>query len=251
VPVYIPFLPISPTLRSKRTVFNIADERNAVTDEGLHHFLTTVYYTRIRIAQNLLPLLTYAAATSPLARVVDVAGGTKEGPVDTADLAVLRVPFAKIRGQLTSMHTLALESLAAQAPTVSFVQDFPGQVVTPLFDNVPGWIGVAMRIVMVCAKVFERWLCVPIEECGERHVFMGTSAKYAPGEGTAVGVALGEGVEASQPTEKILRSVYSIDWHGEGPGKHVMELLEGLRKKGVREAVWEHTNGEFERIKEM
>jgi hypothetical protein len=203
----------------------------------------------MRVVQNMLPLLAYAAATSPLARVVNVAGGTKEGPVDTSDLAALRVPFSRIRGHLVSMHTLCLEQLAAQAPTVSFVNDFPGQVRTPLYDDVPGWSGMVMRMLAACSWVLQRWLCVPIEECGERHVFMGTSAKYAPGEGEALGMALAEGVEASGPTEKTLRNVYSVDWHGEGPGKQVMELLQDLRKKGVRELVWEHTNGEFQRIK--
>lgn len=221
----------------------------AVSPEGLHLFLATVYYARILIPTLLLHLLTHASHTTSLARVVDIAGGTKEGPIDTSDLAALRIPFGKMRGQLASMHTLALETLSEQAPTVSFVHDFPGAVVTPLFDGAPGWAGVVVWVLGAYLRLFQRWLSVPIEECGERHVFLATSAKYAAREGKADGVVVGEGVERGKATEGVEGGVYSVDWDGEGPGDRVMGLLEGLRKKGVREVVWEHTSGEFERIR--
>ncbi|KAJ4355493.1 uncharacterized protein N0V89_003509 [Didymosphaeria variabile] len=163
----------------------------ALSEEGLHLFMATVYYNRILIPSLLLPQLTHASLTTPLARVLDVAGGTKEGPVDTSDLACLRVPVGQIRAHLTSMHTLALESLADQAPSCEVCA----------WGGGGGWSGV------------------------------------------------GDGVEGGQPTEEVRRSVYSVDWDGEGPGGRVMELLKKLRKKGVKEAVWEHTNGEFERIR--
>lgn len=147
------------------------------------------------------------------------------------------------------MHTLALESLADEAPTVSFVNDFPGAVLTPLFDGIPGWYGVATRMWARVLWLFQRWVCVPIEECGERHVFLGTSAKYTPGEGRAVGVGLVGDIEASHATENVRRSVYSVGWDCEGPGEHVMGLLEELRNESVKEIVWRHTNEQFERVR--
>ncbi|KAF2123032.1 hypothetical protein BDV96DRAFT_639582 [Lophiotrema nucula] len=223
----------------------------ALSEEGLHYFLTTTYYTRIRVAQNLLPLLQTAGATSPLARVVDIAGGTKEGPVDTSDLPALKIPFSQIRGHLCSMHSLALEALAEQAPTVSFIQDFPGSVPSQLYDDIPGWLGYVIRLrFWVIKTLFGRWTCVPTEESGERHVYLGTSARYPPKEGDAIGVPI------SKNSREPLKGVdggfnsgqYSVDWDCEGPGERVINVLDELKKKGVKELVWEHTNGEFERI---
>lgn len=57
------------------------------------HFLTAAFCNRIWMAQNLLPLLETAAKTLLLARVVNVAGGTKEGDVDTASLTMLKILF--------------------------------------------------------------------------------------------------------------------------------------------------------------
>ena len=139
------------------------------------------------------------------------------------------------------MHTLALESLAEQThQTVSFVHVFPGTVITPLLDDIPG-----MRMLGRAKWLFERWLCVPIKECGERHVFMSTSMKYAPARGKATGVDLIHGVGSSDPTEGGQGSVYSVGWDCEGPGQRVKELLIKMRKMGIREMVWEHTNEAF------
>lgn len=69
-------------------------------------------------------------------------------------------------------------------------------------------------------------------------------------EGKANGVAILHGARASKGTDGIGKSgVYSVDWDCEGPGKQAETALDALRKKGVKDLVWEHTNGEFERIK--
>ncbi|KAF1956446.1 hypothetical protein CC80DRAFT_473412 [Byssothecium circinans] len=221
----------------------ILDRR--LSTEGLHYFMGTVYYNRIRIPQNLLNELTTAGNTSQLARVVNIAGGTKEGDIDTSDLAALRIPFPKIRGHLASMNTLALESLAEQAPAVTFIHDFPGAILTPLLNNVPGLMGVLMRMMGLVHWLFARWLCVPIEESGERHVYLATSGRYAPKEGNASGLELDHGAQGS---EDAGGGVYTVDWDCEGPPKRVVHVLTALRKKGVKDLVWEHTTSEFERI---
>ncbi|KAF2269644.1 hypothetical protein CC78DRAFT_528839 [Lojkania enalia] len=220
------------------------------TEEGLHKFLTTTFYTRIRLAQNFLPLLKNASNTSPLARVVNVGGGTKEGKIDTSDLTAIRMPFSHIRPHLTCVKTLALEKLAQQAPTVSFIHDFPGAVLTPLYDDVPGVMGFLIRTVVLLVKVlFGRWICVPIEECGERHVHMATSGKYEPKEGKAAGLPLLEGEMVSRGSDgEVGSGVYSIDWDGEGPKAEAAAALRKQRENGVREVVWNHLDQEFKRI---
>ena len=58
------------------------------------------------------------------------------------------------------------------------------------------------------------------------------------------------GARASKGTDGIEKSgIYSVDWDCEGPGKQAETALDALRKKGVKDLVWEHANGEFERIK--
>jgi hypothetical protein len=158
--------------------------------------------------------------------------------------------FTKIRGHLVSMTSLAFEALADRAPTVSFVHDFPGSVPTPLGHETPGFLGYVYRLFMWILKVpLGRWVCVPIEESGERHVYLATSARYPPKEGNAVGVP-------AQGQEEVVKGIdsqdnsgmYCVDWDCEGPGENPIAVLDGLRKKGVKEIVWTYTQDEFKRI---
>ncbi|ORY11133.1 hypothetical protein BCR34DRAFT_484631 [Clohesyomyces aquaticus] len=231
-------------------VTSAGEVRLDLSPEGLHIALAAAFYTRIRIAQNLLPLLVAASKSSTLARVVNVAGGTKEGQIFTDDLPGLKRPLYRIRGHIISMTTLAMETLSEQAPGVAFVHDYPGTVMTPLVDGVPGWVGICLRLVaFILGGLLARWVCVPIEECGERHVFLGTSAKYPPKQGAAVGVPTLGDVKATNGVDGAKNSgMYSVAWDCEDREK-VVEILDGLRKKGTKELVWDHVNGEFERIK--
>ena len=79
-----------------------------------------------------------------------------------------------LRGHLATLTTFGLESLAIQAPSVSFIQIFPGIVVTPFLDNFAGDIGVAMRSWLWLAS---RWIAVPIEKSEERNLFLSRSAQ--------------------------------------------------------------------------
>ena len=179
-----------------------------------------------------------------------MAGGTKEGEVDVLDLPALRIPLLRLRPHLSSIHTLALESLAEQAPAVSFVHVFPGAVHTDLHKDTPGWLGWFSRIVHeIVYALSGRWLFVPIEECGDRHVYLATNGRYKPKDGDAVGVKFIDGVDAAKGTDGVEGSgVYSLDWDCEGSTKNSVEVLDGLRKKGTREAVWNHITEEFERV---
>jgi hypothetical protein len=191
-----------------------------------------------------------AARNTSLARVIDVAGGTKEGEVNTSDLAARTIPFHRIRPHLASMHTLAWEALAQQAPTVSFVHEFPGAVYTPLYTNTSGFLPrVFSSAVKVAYALLGRWLFIPIEESGERHLFLATSGRYKPREGKATGVPLTNERDHMTGSDGVVGSgVYSVDWSGEGSTKGTEIALKHLRQKGVHELVWSHFTTEFDRI---
>ncbi|KAJ4286909.1 hypothetical protein N0V88_007854 [Collariella sp. IMI 366227] len=100
------------------------------TFESIYYPTALNYYSRIRLIANLLPLLQKATS---LRRVVTVFGGTKEGPITTDDLPGRGLAALPLRGHTASMMTLALESLALEAPdvggreTAAEVRQFPPQ----------------------------------------------------------------------------------------------------------------------------
>jgi hypothetical protein len=220
-----------------------------VTPEGLHIMLAASTYTRIRIAQQLLPLLTAAASTTSLARVLDVAGGTCEGEVNLSDITAIKAPLTQMRPHISSMHTLSLEVLAQQAPTVSFVHEFPGPVYTNLGKNgTETIVRVYSFVISLLHFVLGNWLFIPLEECGERQVFLATSKKYRPRNGNASGVAMEE-LDISKGTDGVVGSgIYSVNWDGKEGNETAMAVLQGLRQKGVKEIVWSHIASEFDRI---
>lgn len=97
-----------------------------------------------------------------------------------------------------------------------------------------------------------RWVCVPIEECGERQLYLATSARYPAARGDSAAVRLGAGVEVAEGTAgKVGSGVYSVGWDGERAPPAALELLAEYREKGAVDEVWRHTEGEFNRVTEM
>jgi hypothetical protein len=193
------------------------------------------YYCRVRFIQNLLPLVQQAPG---LRRVVTVGGGGHEGNLDPDDFQALRVPVPDLREYLTTLVTLGLENVARDAPEVSIVHNYPGTVKTPLLDSMPD-------------EVLRTLTFLPLEECGERQVFMATSAKYPPVSGQNAGIPLVDGVNvAIGTTGDEGRGVYSVGVDCESASPTVREKLAGLRNRGILGEVWRHTQGEFNRIME-
>ena len=208
-----------------------------------------IYYSRTRFIVNLLPLIQQA---SSLRRVVTVLAGGKEGPVDTSDIDARKVPLLSARGHAASLITFSLEALAKQAPNVSFVHDFPGFVKTDIASKSSG---VAMSVLSVVSAALAPFFSISAEECGERHLFLSTSAKYPPGstsegaEEAASGVPLADQIEVARGTDgKVGSGVYSIGSDVESVGPDVEALLAKLRNEGIADKIWEHTEGEFKRI---
>ena len=204
------------------------------------------YYSRTRFITNLLPLLRRASA---LRRVVTIAKGGSEGPLDSADFQARRVPLRAIRGHLCTLISLGLESIAKTAPEVSFVHADPGAVKTALFDRLEGILGVLIRVIIF---IVGYWAFVPIEECGERQLYVATSARYPPasvGSDGGAGVPLGDETDvARRTTGEIGNGTYSVKSDGESASPAVQKLLTGYRDRGMVEEVWRHTESEFDRI---
>ncbi|KAJ5959463.1 Short-chain dehydrogenase/reductase SDR [Penicillium vulpinum] len=218
------------------------------TSEGLHIITATGYYARTRFIINLLPNLKQATS---LRRVVSVLAGSQEGPIDVTDFQAKKMSMLNIRGHMVSMTDMTLETLAEQAPEVTFINDYPGPVKTGIGRESNTFLTRLMGIMLIFIGPF---IYIPIRESGERHLFFATSAKYPPRihldeVEVSSGVPLSEGVEVASGTDgKVGSGVYSIHWRGEHAGPRVVELLAGLREQGIAKKVWEHTVGEFDRI---
>ncbi|PQE14209.1 short-chain dehydrogenase reductase SDR protein [Rutstroemia sp. NJR-2017a BVV2] len=206
----------------------------SVTSENIHLLAALNYYSRLRFIVNLLPLLEQATS---LRRVVTVGGGSKEGLLDATDFPALHVPREKLRGHLTTLITLGLEAVAKTAPGVSFVHDYPGTVPTALYRNIGGPPTAAIDTF------------VSIEESGQRHLFLATSAMFPTQSGQEAGVELPGRLEiATGTTGEIGSSVYSVGSDCESASPAAMELLAELRRVGMVEEVWRHTDSEFRRV---
>ncbi|AEO56691.1 hydrogenase/reductase-like protein [Thermothelomyces thermophilus ATCC 42464] len=234
--------------------------RGNETAEGLHYFAAVAYYARMRFVVNLLPLLQRATG---LRRVVTVAAGTKEGLVDAGDMQGRRASVRALRGHVASLATLALEAVAARrAPGVAFVHDYPGYVQTPLGQrDATGLTAVVLAAANAVLGLLAPLIAVPLDESGERHLFLATSARFPPrdingdgggsesGGGDGSGVPLPAGVAVARGTDGETGSgVYSVDQDAESAPAKVERLLDGLRKDGTAEKVWTDLETEFVRI---
>ena len=200
------------------------------TSEGLEPSMTTRYYSRLRAAQGLVPLLN--AAASP--RVVSILGGGGEGKLNEQDLD-LRKPgsYSVVSAAVHSatMLTLSYEHLARENPRISFVHAFPGWVATPLFSRgSSGVLGLLMRwVVQPLSNLF----ATSVDEAGARALFYLTSDRYSVGDG---GVPLAEGMARSPKSQG---GVFLSNDKSESVDNE--KVLGDFRSRKVDEKVWSHT----------
>lgn len=143
------------------------------TSEGLPVGTALITYSRNRFTINLLPLLQQATS---LRRVVSAFAAGKEGPVNANDFAARKVSTFLSRGHPSSLVTLSLEALARKAPDVTFIHDFPGPVKTNFLRSGQGVAISVMNVIFKFVSPFFTWYSV--QDCGERHLFFATSARY-------------------------------------------------------------------------
>lgn len=114
----------------------------------------------------------------------------------------------------------------------------------------PGLFGVFVRTLGWIASWF---LAVPIEESGQWSTWLATSARFpAKKKEGKDGVELVEGVDVAKGIDGVVGSgVYTVDQRGNVQGEAVEKLLDGYRKDGTMEKLWQYVQGEFKRIEEM
>lgn len=172
-----------------------------------------------------------------LRRVVTVAAGGFEGPLDVTDIPALRIPLEQLRGHLSTVITLGLEAVARSAPEVTFIHDYPGTVDTPLAQR------------MLADQAVPTVELMPAEESGERHMYLATSARYPPLQTVGSSLPSDGIVDVVRGTDGELGSgVYSIGVDGESASRETLELLAGLRRERMADQVWKHTEDEYMRI---
>ena len=200
------------------------------TVEGLEPSMTTRYYSRLRAAQGLLPLLN--AAASP--RVVSILAGGHEAKMNEADLDLRKPGNYSIIGAAVhsaTMLTLAYEHLARENPRISFVHAFPRFVATPLFTR--GSTGVLRLLLWCIIQPLAFLFATPVDEAGARALFYLTSDRYSVVDGN---VPLGEGIEKSPKSEG---GVFLSNEKSESIDNE--NILVDFRARGVDELVWRHT----------
>ncbi|KAJ3565829.1 hypothetical protein NPX13_g7354 [Xylaria arbuscula] len=207
------------------------------TVEGLDASMSTRYYSRIRLAHTLLPLLNKSQSS----RVVSVLVGGQEGSVDEEDLG-LENPgnFSTSSASYHSctMNTLMLERLATENPRVSFIHAFPGMVNTPLFNHLSSGIKGTLLSYTIApvAKLFGR----SVSDAGHWGLFIATSARYSVDDGV---VPLTMGIGKAGRTKG---GIFLVNEKGETTDNE--KVLGPFRKRGVDKKIWTHTQQVFASI---
>jgi hypothetical protein len=203
-------------------------------------------HSRIRFILNLLPLLQNATS---LRRIVSVLAATLEGAIDINNIPGEGFPLRKWRNQVSSIETLLLQEAAGRAPDVSFIHTVPGVVKGGIMRDAEGGFG--LTAVIALSNLLMPMIQTPPKECGERHLFVATSAMYAPSGGAAVpvGVPLDGTLAVARGSNGEMGSgMYSVDNKGESAGPKVEKLLAEFRDNGTANRVWHYISMDFERI---
>ena len=209
------------------------------------------YYSRLRFAYDLLPLL----SQSPAPRVISILAGGKESPIDLTDLEVHNdFTFSKAAANGTTQTTLAFEELAKSYPSITFIHKYPGFVNTGVIgrflDSVTGLLFLPATIAKYAVLPLVNFFSMTVDEAGERGLFLSTSARYPPSKSTTgfTGVQLPQGVqvaESSDVKDGVGNGVYRLgptdDPAPEG------DVLPGYRLDGAGKTVWETTMAVWER----
>jgi hypothetical protein len=117
------------------------------------------------------------------------------------------------------------------------VHGYPGSVNTGLYRDMKG-------------PPFDPKDAMPIEECGERQLYLASSARFPPKYDESM-IVTGYDVEvAVRSTGEVGSGVYSVGKDCESASSEVGGLLAGLRESGMVEEAWRHTELEFKRITE-
>lgn len=191
----------------------------------------------MRFIHNLVPLLEAAGN----ARVISVLAGGKECDINEDNLDLRKnFSFAESTGYPASLNSLAIETLASQHPSISFIHDFPGLVATPLLKTSMG------SIVGSILGFITKLMSISAEESGEWHTFLLTSPAF-PSQNASAGLDLDQSAKITKAsTGEVGGGSYILNYNGEDATNQT--LMAQLREKGYAEIVWKHTLKIFEEL---
>jgi NAD(P)-dependent dehydrogenase (short-subunit alcohol dehydrogenase family) len=198
------------------------------TLENLETCFVLSYYGRIRLIQNLLPLLRQA----PSPRVLSVLAAGREKPFIEDDLGFEKAKNWSAGGainQITVLMSLGMEYIAEKEKKVLFLHSYPGLVRTDIVARLEApegssWLW-ALSVGAI-KKVFAAYMWVrgmAVEESGERQAWILTSGKFETGK------------------------MVAVNEHCEEYTVAQMKVVEGYKTRGFPERVWGHTMGVLER----
>lgn len=156
------------------------------TDEGLELCFAVSYYSRLRLAWNLLPLL----RRSSQPHVLSILNGTKEKRIDEEDIGLeQRWGITAAVSHSTLLTSLAFDHLAANddQKRITFIHNTPGFVSTDTPRTVfpskkHGLLWWAfLSIMQVVSGWIIRYFGMAATESGERHAFLLTCDTFGPG----------------------------------------------------------------------
>jgi hypothetical protein len=214
------------------------------TSEGIRYLMAVNYYSRMRMALNLLPLM--EAATS-LRRIISIQSAGFEGTLHLDHIADGKIPLRDSRPHLSSLNTLALEALARRSSTVSYIHNYPSFVKSNLIRPEDGML---MQVLSVWFRFTSRNKYVPPEEVQERHAWLCTSGLYPDKQGTdSNGAVVPAELKIVKGSDGVQGSgAYSIDHLGDDTCERSREPLRKHRENGAVEAIWKDLEDQFTRI---
>jgi hypothetical protein len=185
----------------------------------------------MRFVYNLIPLLEAAGN----ARVISVLAAGKESDIKEDNLDLRKsFSFAESMGYPATLNSLAIETLASQHPSVSFIHEFPGVVVTPLFKTSMG--SILGTILGFMSKI----MSMSAEESGEWQTFLLTSPAFPAKSSVSSGLTAEQSAKISRAsTGEVGGGSYILNHNGKDVTNQA--LMSQLREKGFLEIVWKHT----------
>lgn len=177
--------------------------------------MSLMYYSRMRIIVQLLPLL--LKSTLP-ARIVSVYAAGFEAKFYPEDLSLrdLKIySYSQARSHMIYMHTLFMETLAENHPDkLALTHIFPGIVMGPTFysSEHPLWFRIVFRLLH---PLLSRFIAVPRQESGARMMSL-ASSRY-PARVSESSKSYAKGSVAIGTDGKPGSGAYSLGWKGEQP----------------------------------
>jgi hypothetical protein len=210
------------------------------TKEGLDTLYSLLYYSRMRLMTQLLPLLLSSSLPAHIISIFSPKRNDKFFPTDLSLRSPKNYGFMNMGSHVSYLTTLFFESLAKEHPgKLSLSYFYPGLVTHENFTTgkkLPRWFKIAFKV----GGPVMKWWSVSPSECGQRVVFLATRRFPTRGGKDSIdGAAMAsDGVKGG--------GAYRVDLDDD------IDLCpkdyKQLREDGIEEKVWGHTVEVFEEI---